>query len=100
MVDDNQELFDRADAFINLANEKLTEVSPGQVSAALNYASARFCAWLSASGFATAEEMTASREETIAYFVEAFRGSLEIHMDEYIDNFSQYMERASQSDQP
>ena len=55
------------------------------------YATARFNAWVSACGFASASEMTAAREETIGYFVEQYRLMLEENLDDYVSNFDSYM---------
>ncbi len=48
----DEKFFERADAYINLANEHInTKVEPRLVSTSLMFASARFNAWISASGF-------------------------------------------------
>jgi hypothetical protein len=83
--------YKRADAHIHLSNDQLSEASRDMVNASMMFASARFCAWMSASGFESGETMGAKREETIAYFVAGFRQLLEGNIDAYIRNFDAYM---------
>jgi hypothetical protein len=90
------EMFDdafykRADAHIHLANEETEEVSHEAVNASMMFASARFCAFLSARGFQSGEAMGAKRDETVEYFVAGFRQMLEGNLDAYIKNFGAYM---------
>lgn len=89
-VDDN--FFDRADAHIHLSNDQLKQIGRGKVSASMMYAVTRFNAWVSASGFHTPEQMAATREETVEYFVSQYQKMLEENLDDYIKNFRKYME--------
>lgn len=91
MSDIDDKFFNRADAHINLSNEQLSEASKGQVSASMMYSVARFNAWVSACGFEKGEDMKESREETIEYFVSEYKKMLVENMDNYIDNFTDYM---------
>lgn len=81
----------RADAHITLSNDQLDGAAPEMVNASMMFASARFCAWLSAGGFKTGEAMAEKRAETIEYFVAGFRQMLEGNMDAYIANFDTYV---------
>src|ERR1700754_432904 len=84
--------YERADAHIHLSNDQLDgEVSPEAVNASMIFATARFNAWMSASGFSSAEEMAEKRAETIEYFVAGYRQMLEGNLDAYIRNFDSYM---------
>lgn len=83
--------FDRADAHIHLSNDQLAEVSRGKVSASMMYGLARFNAWVSASGFESADQMRSAKAETIQYFSTEYVKMLEENLDDYIDNFDQYM---------
>ena len=83
--------YDRADAHIHLSNDQLADSTAGKVSASMMYGTARFNAWISASGFNSGEEMAAKREETLEYFVTGYRQMLEANLDEYIGNFDSYM---------
>ena len=84
-IDD--EFYDRADAHIDLSNAQLNDVHRGLVSASMLYATARFNAWVSACGFSTKEDMAASKEETLAYFVDQYRLMLSENLDDYIARF-------------
>jgi hypothetical protein len=81
----------RADAHIHLSNDQLDGAPREMVNASMLFASARFCAWMSAGGFKDGDAMAAKRDETIEYFVAGFRQMLEGNMDAYIRNFDAYM---------
>ncbi|PML78719.1 DUF3144 domain-containing protein [Enterovibrio norvegicus] len=90
----DNEFYDRADAHIRLSNEHISEeISKGKASASMMYATSRFNAWVSATGWENGEEMHAAKEETIAYFVEQYKAMLEENLNDYIDNFNSYMTR-------
>ena len=91
MSETDSRFYERADEHIQLANTQLELVGRGKVSASLLYSSARFCAWVSACGFSSGEQMTASREETLEYFVSQYRTMLEENLDDYVKNFDAYM---------
>jgi hypothetical protein len=88
-VDDK--FYERADAHIHLSNEQLEDIDRVRASASMMYATARFNAWVSARGVGTKEEMAASREETIDYFLNEYRRMLEENFDDYVENFAKYM---------
>ena len=88
-VDDK--FYDRADAHINLSNDQLKTFSKGKVSASMMYSVARFNAWLSACGFNTGEEMRSAKNETLNYFLEEYKKMLDENLEDYIQNFSDYM---------
>ena len=88
-IDDH--FYDRADEVIHLANRQLSASTRGKVSASCMYATARFNAWVSATGFTTGEEMGAAKQQTIDYFVEQYRSMLEENLADYIKNFESYM---------
>ncbi|HVY90487.1 MAG TPA: DUF3144 domain-containing protein [Hyphomonadaceae bacterium] len=88
--------YDRADAHIHLANDQVEKAPREMVNASMMFASARFSAFISASGFASGEAMKAKRDETIDYFVAGFRQMLEGNLDAYIQNFDAYMKGGKQ----
>ena len=96
--DRDDKFFHRADAHIHLSNEQLEEASRGQASASMMYATARFNAWVGACGFDDGEEMSATRDEMIQYFVAEYRMMLEENLDDYISNFENYMQGRSPGD--
>lgn len=88
----DDKFYERADAHIHLSNEQLDGmITAGKVSASMMYATARFNAWISASGHHSGESLAAKRAETIDYFMEGYRQMLEANLDEYIKNFDAYM---------
>lgn len=90
-TDIDKDFYNRADAVIHLANDQLASTSRGRVSASCMYATARFNAWVSACGFASAEDMAAAKEETIEYFTKQYRSMLKENLDDYIEKFGEYM---------
>jgi hypothetical protein len=95
----DDKFYERADAHIHLSNDQLDAASGQMVNASMIFATARFNAWTSASGFDSGEAMAARREETIEYFVAGYRQMLEGNIDAYIKNFDDYMKRDAASDE-
>jgi hypothetical protein len=88
----DDQFFNRADEHISLSNDQISDnVGTGKVSASMMYSAARFNAWLSASGWNNAEELRAAKEETVEYFLTEYRKMLEDNLEEYINNFDDYM---------
>jgi len=83
--------YKRADAHIALSNEQADIAAREMVNASMLFASARFCAFLSAGGYSSGEAMAAKRDEIAEYFVDGFRQMLEGNLDAYIKNFDAYM---------
>ena len=90
VTDIDKDFYSRADAIIHLANDQLSDMSRGKVSASCMYAVCRFNAWVTACGHASVEDMAAAKEETIEYFTKQYRSMLEENMDDYIENFSKH----------
>jgi hypothetical protein len=90
----DEKFYDRADAHIHLSNDHLKDIGRGKVSASMMYATARFNAWVSACGFRSGEHIANAREETIEYFVQQYRLMLEENLDDYIQNFEEYIQAA------
>lgn len=88
-VDDN--FYNRADEHISLSNKQLESESLGKVSASMMYSVARFNAWVSACGWDNGTEMNSAKKETLDYFVNEYRKMLEENLDDYIENFDDYM---------
>jgi hypothetical protein len=87
----DKEFFERADAYITLANEQAANVNRGKVSASMMFATARFNAWVSASGTESSDELASVKEEALTYFVNEYRQMLEENLEEYIEHFDDYM---------
>jgi hypothetical protein len=88
----DDKFYDRADAHIHLANDQTEKVRHEMVNASLMFASARFCAFISARGFESGEAMGKKRAETVEYFVAGFRQMLEGNLDAYTKNFEAYVQ--------
>lgn len=88
----DEQFYERADAHIHLSNEQAQNIGRGKVSASMMYATSRFNAWVSATGFSEKEQMASTRQEIIDYFVEQYRSMLESNLDDYISNFESYMQ--------
>lgn len=83
--------YKRADAHIFLSNDQKQHAAPDLVNASMLFASARFCAFLSAGGFGSGPAMAAGKQEIADHFVEGFRQMLNAHLDDYIRNFDAFM---------
>ena len=88
------EYFARADAFIRLANQQCETVGPEKVIASFMYGLARFCAWDCARCSSSVGHMRDVRNESIEYCLERFRGMLVEHIDDHIQNYSEYMPKS------
>jgi hypothetical protein len=89
----DQEFLDRAHAHLQVASEQLVDVPRGKVSASLMYACARFNVWVSANRHASATELRNAYGETIEYFIAEYRKMLVKNLDDFVDNFGEYVER-------
>lgn len=87
----DKEFFQRADEYIDVANQQATQVNRGKVSASMMYATARFNAWISACTSQTGDELLSAKKDILEYFVEQYRQMLEEHLDDYAQNFDKYM---------
>jgi hypothetical protein len=89
------EFFDRANALINLANDQCVSTHPSEVSASTLYASARFNAFIVAATTGSAPTMTSEKERALEYFIDQFRKMMEANLDDFIENYDQYMKPAA-----
>ncbi len=89
----DKKFFERADEHIHLSNKQLSNASKGIVSASMMYSVSRFNAWVSAYDWNSAEEMEAAKDETLEYFVEEYKKMLVENLEDYIENFYNYMKK-------
>jgi hypothetical protein len=89
--DTDDKFFERADAYISLANQQVVDSTRGKVSASMMYATSRFNAWVGACNCGSAEELAGVREQAIEYFVQQYREMLAENLDQYIQNFDAFM---------
>lgn len=93
MSEMDEQFYDRADAHISLANENISEsVGRGKVSSSFLFAASRFNAWVSACGWTNGKEMAEAKQQTVDYFVDEYRKMLEENLEDYINNFDEYMQ--------
>lgn len=90
-TDTDKAFFERADAYITVANEQAQTANRGKVSASMMFATARFNAWVSASGTDSGEELASVKADALDYFVSEYKKMLEENLDEYIEHFEKYM---------
>jgi hypothetical protein len=97
MSERDKAFFDRADAYIKLANNQMEKgIQAGEVSPSFMYGLARYSAWFTASGWTNANDMADAKDETVRFFVSEFRRMLELNMDDYIQNFDNYVQASEQ----
>ena len=84
-----------ADAFIAVANEQIETLPWTRVSAAMLFATSRFSSFVLAAAAGTAADLTAKREEAIAYVVGQFEQMMRDNMSDYEENFSKYLPPAT-----
>ncbi len=90
--------YKRADAHIQLANGHISDTCPpADATNSLMFASSRFNAWITAMGFKTAQEMKSEKEEIVAFFTTQYKLMLEENLDNYVENFEQFITNAKKS---
>ena len=89
----DNEFFEIADTFVNLANEHYKKVGGEKANAALIYAAARFNAFSVASESANIDEMKMDRQESKNKFMVTYEKHLDSNLNEYEDNYAQYLRR-------
>ena len=90
----DKDFWGRADAIIKVANEQSSEVPISEVSASLIYAAARFNAFAVASMSTDVQNLKKDKQKAVAYFTKQFRKMLATNIDDYIDNYNKYIEKA------
>jgi len=91
----DKHFWDRADQFINLTNEMSKEVPPGEVSASLMFAAARFNAFVAAATARNIDELKKNKEEAIRYFSNQYYEMFAENIDEWIDNYKKHLDNGS-----
>lgn len=90
-TDDN--FYNRADDHIKLANQQLGRVGMAPVGGSMMFAVARFNTWVNAYENKSRENLQRSRDEIIQESVAQYKKMLEDNLDDYIENFDNYMQR-------
>ena len=90
MTDPQKEIGELANAFIHLANARLTDDNLTHVAMALLAASARFNAYIVTMASRSLEQARAGVAEASASLVEHFQRTLAANLEDYIQNFGAY----------
>ena len=93
MSEEDEDFFKRADEHIHLSNDQMSKASLGKVSASMMYSTARFNAYVSACGWNNKNEMEDAKQETIDYFVKEYENMLKENLEDYIENFDEFMDK-------
>jgi len=88
--------FDRADAYIQLANEQCDSESIGPVSASFMYALARFQSYGISTGCDSKDEMRKESKAAVEHLVAQYREMLDENLKDYIANFDSYTRPSDQ----
>lgn len=75
--------YDRADAFIHLANTQADSIEIGKVSAAFMYGLTRYNAFLAAQGYSDGKVLRNATPDILAYFVKQYEAMLRENLDDY-----------------
>lgn len=82
---------DMAAAYIDLANAQGRDTDYGAVNVAFLHAAARYSAFVIAVNSASKEDMETVRKVNLDQIVADFRGFVEQHYSEYVENFDTYV---------
>jgi hypothetical protein len=86
----DQEFFDLADTYIELANRHIAKYGKGKASASLSFAAARFNAFVAATSVPSGEALRQKHDEAVEYFCGQFRNMLLENLADWIDHFEEY----------
>ncbi len=88
----DKHFWNRADQFINLANEQSKKATPGEVSSSLLYAAARYNAFIAAATARNIDELKKNKEETIRYFSNQYYEMFVENIEDWIENFEKHID--------
>ncbi|MDH4321370.1 MAG: DUF3144 domain-containing protein [Desulfobulbaceae bacterium] len=86
-----KQFWQRADQFINLANEQSQASSSGEVSSSFLYAAARFNAFIAAATARNIDELKKNKEEAINYFSNLYREAFVENLEDWIANYDKHL---------
>ncbi|ELA08648.1 hypothetical protein MOMA_08811 [Moraxella macacae 0408225] len=97
--DEMHAFYERADAFINLANDLRDKTGhAGKINASMLYATARFSAWVAAMGFVKGSDYLKEKDDIIEHFTKNFERMLSDNIEDYAKNFQQYLQIGKKPD--
>lgn len=89
--DNDQEFWDLAEQFVDVANQSLETLDAGKIGAAMLYAAARFNAFVVASTSLDRAEFIADMDETMDYLSKQFRHMLGDNLRDFKENYKVYI---------
>ncbi len=87
----DDEFWNIADSFIDLANNHSMTMDKGKISAAFLYAASRFNSFIAAINADDREGFENSIEGTVDYYVEQYRSMVRENLNDYLDNYQEYI---------
>lgn len=87
----DKQFFEMADKFIELANQQCDNQPSGKVALGMQFAVARFNAFIFASMSKDLEQFRKERDVAIEYFTGQFRKAFEENLNDYEKNFNDYV---------
>jgi len=89
----DKRFWQRADQFINLANEQSQEGSLGEVSSSFLYAAARYNAFIAAATAQNIDELKKNKEEAIKYFSTQYKEAFIENIEDWIKNYEKHINK-------
>ncbi len=83
----------RADEFIAVANQQVTDSSVDDVNTSIIFSASRFNAFSVARSVESADKLQAEKQEAIKFFTQRYAEMLEQNFDEYISRFESYSQK-------
>lgn len=99
LQDNDEQFWELAGQFIDLANLGLEHAEAGKLGAAMLYAATRFNAFVVASASLDRQEFIADMDDTMTYLTKQFRQMLGDNLRDFRDNYKVYV-RAEQDANP
>jgi hypothetical protein len=90
----DKQFFEMADKFIQLANEQCDDTPAGKVALGMQFAVARFNAFIYATMSKDIEEFRKEREVALDYFTSQFRAAFEENLNDYEKNYDSYVSKS------
>lgn len=87
----DQQFWDLADSFIELANQHCETVRRNRVSATLLYAAARFNSFVVATGTSSKNQLESEFESAVRYFVDQYEKMLRDNLSDHVANYEKYI---------
>jgi hypothetical protein len=94
--DNDQQFWELAEQFIEMANHSLETADPGKIGAAMLFAATRFNAFVVASSSLDRAEFIEDMDESMDYLSKQFRQMLGDNLRDFKDNYKVYIKHEQQ----